>query len=162
MMTNNKYDFRRVTMKDLPTLLQWQSQPHVREWWGSSEPYDQDELSDPRVSRWIVCVNENPFAFTQDYTVHGWGDHHFSRLPKGARGLDQYIGDPDMIGIGHGTAFIAARMQSLFENGVPVLATDPHPDNDRAIAVYKRLGFVPAGEPQETQWGRILPMLARP
>ena len=93
--------------------------------------------------------------------MHGWDDHHFAALPKGARGIDQYIGDPDMIGAGHGTGFIGARMQILFDAGAPVIATDPHPENARAIAVYRKLGFAPVGPPQETQWGLILPMVAR-
>lgn len=162
MTASRKYDFRKVTMGDLPILLDWQAQPHVREWWDSGEPYDQEEMSDPRVSRCIVSFKGRPFAFMQDYSVHGWEDHHFAQLPKGARGIDQYIGDPEMIGVGHGTAFIGARMRVLFDSGVPVIATDPHPDNERAIAVYKKLGFEPSGPPQETQWGRILSMLARP
>ena len=162
MMADREYDFRRVKIDDLPLLLEWQARPHVCEWWVSDNPYDHKELADPRVSRWIVSMHKSPFAFMQDYTVHGWDDHHFAQLPKGARGIDQYIGDPKMIGIGHGTAFIGARMKVLFENGTPVIATDPHPDNKRAIAVYKKLGFEPSGQPKETQWGRILPMLAKP
>lgn len=66
-----------------------------------------------------------------------------------------------MIGVGHGSAFIGARMRALFDEGVPVIATDPHPANERAIAVYRKLGFEPFGPPQETRWGLILPMLAR-
>lgn len=162
MTAYSEYKFRKVTMDALPMLLEWQAQPHVREWWDSDEPYDQEELSDPRVSRFIVSSDGRPFAFMQDYSVHGWEEHHFAHLPKGARGIDQYIGDAMMIGAGHGTAFIGARLSVLFDRGAPVIATDPHPDNERAIAVYKKLGFEPSGQPQDTQWGRILPMLARP
>lgn len=161
MVTTDRYSFRRVTLDDLDMLMGWQSNPHVREWWGSDEPYDEEDLADPRVARWIVSNAGRPFAFMQDYTVHGWEDHHFAFLPEGSRGIDQYIGDPEMVGVGHGSAFISARMQALFEEGAPVIATDPHPDNARAIAVYKKLGFAPSGPPQETQWGLVLPMLAR-
>jgi aminoglycoside 6'-N-acetyltransferase len=161
MMTTNQYSFRKATMDDLDLLMEWQSRPHVRQWWGSDEPYDEADLADPRVVRWIVSSFGRPFAFMQDYNVHGWEDHHFAKLPKGSRGIDQYIGDPGMIGLGHGRAFIRARMQALFDAEAPVIATDPHPDNARAIAVYKRLGFEPFGPPQETQWGLILPMMAR-
>ena len=154
------YDFRQATMDDLDLLVQWQSRPHVRKWWDSDAPYDQEELSDPRVSRWIVSANRHPFAFMQDYTVHGWDDHHFAKLPKGSRGIDQYIGDPELIGLGHGSAFIAARMGVLFDQGAPVIATDPHPENRRAIKVYEKLGFHISGSPQETKWGLILPMQA--
>lgn len=148
-------------MDDLDLLMKWQARPHVRAWWGSGEPYDQERISDPRVSRWIVSTNNSPFAFMQDYTVHGWEDHHFAKLPKGSRGIDQYVGDPDMIGVGHGSAFIGARMRAVFDEGAPIIATDPHPDNKRAISVYEKLGFVTFGPPQETRWGLILPMLAR-
>ncbi len=95
----------------------------------------------------------------QDYTVHGWDDHHFAHLPKGSRGIDQFIGAPDMMGLGHGSAFISARLQALFAAGAPVIATDPHPDNARAIAAYRKLGFKSLGPPMDTQWGRILPLV---
>jgi aminoglycoside 6'-N-acetyltransferase len=161
MMTPRRYEFRQATIDDLNLLIEWQAHPHVREWWNSDEPYDQEDIRDPRVLRWIVSTNERPFAFMQDYTVHGWEDHHFAQLPRGSRGIDQYIGDPEMVGIGHGTAFIGARMRALFDAGVPVIATDPHPENKRAISVYTKLGFEVSGPPQETPWGLILPMLAR-
>nr|WP_321484480.1 GNAT family N-acetyltransferase [uncultured Cohaesibacter sp.] len=97
----------------------------------------------------------------QDYSVLGWEDHHFAGLPKGSRGIDQYIGAPELVGVGHGSAFIRMRMQALFDQGAPVIATDPHPNNGRAIAVYKKLGFKASGSPRKTQWGLIVPMLAR-
>ncbi|WP_199910670.1 hypothetical protein [Loktanella sp. Alg231-35] len=42
-----------------------------------------------------------------------------------------------------------------------LLLNGPNPDNARAIAVYKELGFVPAGPPQNTQWALILPMITK-
>ena len=160
-MTPPDYSFRRVTLADVPLLTGWRAHPHVSAWWEGNEPYGAEELADPRVARWIVSLDGRPFAFMQDYDVHGWEDHHFAHLPEGSRGIDQYIGAPDMVGRGHGTAFIGARMRALYAEGAPVIATDPHPDNARAIAAYAKLGFAPAGPPQETRWGLILPMLAR-
>jgi aminoglycoside 6'-N-acetyltransferase len=111
------------------------------------------------VALWTVSADGRPFAFMQDYDVHGWEGHHFGHLPAGARGIDQFIGEVDMIGHGHGPAFIARRVEAMFEAGAPVIATDPHPDNGRAIAAYRRAGFDVAGPPGETQWGLALPML---
>ena len=161
MRTANQYSFRKATFDDLPLLAAWRSNPHVRAWWDSDQSSDAAYFAEPRVARWIVSTAGRPFAFMQDYTVHGWEDHHFADLPSGSRGIDQYIGEPEMIGVGHGSAFIGARMRALFDAGVPVIATDPHPANERAIAVYKKLGFEPSGSPQQTRWGLILPMLAR-
>ena len=160
MQPTGPYQFRKATMDDLARLTTWQAAPHVSQWWGAAAPYDRKALRDPRVSRWIVSFDGRPFAFMQDYTPHGWNDHHFAHLPNGSRGIDQFIGDPEMIGKGHGTAFIGARMQVLFAVGAPVIATDPHPRNARAIAAYRKLGFAPSGPPQETRWGLILPMTA--
>lgn len=148
-------------MEDLPLLLAWQSNPHVREWWGSGAPFGESDLNDPRIDFRIVETAGRPFAFMQDYDVHGWPAHHFTHLPEGARGIDQYIGPPEMIGRGYGTAFIAARMRALFAGGAPVIALDPHPENKRAIAVYRKLGFRVAGAPRETEWGLIVPMETR-
>lgn len=158
MTMTNRYVFRKAAIADLDLLLEWQSRPHVREWWDSDEPGDEEELADPRVTRWIVSLAGHPFAYMQDYTVHGWEDHHFFRLPRGSRGIDQYIGEPNMIEKGHGSAFIIERLKTLFEEGAPVVATDPHPENARAIAAYKRAGFVAFGTPRETRWGPVLPM----
>ncbi len=143
-------------------LAAWQATPHVSAWWDADDPYDADDLAEPKVARWIVSLAGRPFAFLQDYTVHGWDTHHFAALPKGTRGIDQFIGVAEMIGVGHGSAFIGARMQALFADGAPMIATDPHPDNARAIAVYTKLGFQPMGPAKETEWGLILPMVATP
>jgi len=156
-----RYHFRAATLSDLDLLRAWQRTPHVNAWWENEDPFDTEELADPRVRRWIVSLGDRPFAYMQDYAVHGWGAHHFDYLPKNSRGIDQYIGDPDMIGKGHGKGFIRQRMLALFKQGVPVLATDPSPQNQGAIAVYERLGFVIAGPAADTEWGTILPMEAR-
>jgi aminoglycoside 6'-N-acetyltransferase len=43
-----------------------------------------------------------------------------------------------------------------------VVATDPHPDNARAIAACEKAGFRIAGNPVQSEWGLILPMEAHP
>ena len=162
MDTSGPYRFRKATSDDLGLLTCWRSTPHVREWWASDASDVEADLVDRRVSRWIVSLAGRPFAFMQDYTVHGWPDHHFAGLTEGSRGIDQFIGDPAMLDVGHGSAFIGRRMQALFDQGVPVVATDPHPGNERAIAVYEKLGFKRSGPTEQTRWGPIVPMLATP
>ncbi len=155
-----RYSFRPAALGDLETLADWQRRPHVARWWDSAPNFTEDELANPRVARWMVETEANAFAFMQDYDVHGWSQHHFDYLPQGSRGIDQFIGLPDMIGCGHGPRFIADRLNSLFNDGAPVIATDPHPDNARAIAAYKKSGFRVVGNPRPTQLGIILPMEA--
>jgi aminoglycoside 6'-N-acetyltransferase len=157
-----QFDFRRVTMMDLQLLESWQRTADVARWWGDDAPFEESDLGDSRIAMWIVSLKGRPFGYMQDYPVHAWEGHHFGYLPAGARGIDQYIGVPEMIGRGYGTAFIRQRLASLFAAGVPVVATDPHPDNSRAIAAYEKVGFEVVGPRQETEWGLILPMEAWP
>ena len=135
------------------------------EWWGvrtpcADDPHAIEGLRDARLASWIVELDGAPFAYLQDYDVHGWEGHHFAHLPAGSRGMDQFIGDAAMIGRGHGSALIARRMGELFAAGAPVLAVDPHPGNARAIAAYRKVGFEIAGEPRESEWGPFVPMEA--
>lgn len=153
------YAFRPVTRADLPLLRHWRGRPHVIEWWGAPEVEDGEEtLADSRVAMWIVEHDGRPFAYAQDYSPHDWHPHPFAHLPPGARGIDQYIGEPDMIGHGHGSLFVRAHCDRLFAAGAPVIGTDPHPDNARAIRAYEKAGFVIASEPLDTRWGRAILM----
>ncbi|WP_170440552.1 GNAT family N-acetyltransferase [Ruegeria sp. HKCCD8929] len=156
------FTFRSATVADLELLLDWQSRPHVREWWDSTEPSETKDFDDTRVARWIVGFFDQPFAYMQDYTVHGWDDHHFFDLPNGSRGIDQFIGEFDMAGKGYGPNFITQRVKKLFEEGAPVIATDPHPENVHAIAAYRKAGFKELRPAEETPWGLVLPMAIYP
>jgi aminoglycoside 6'-N-acetyltransferase len=156
------YAFRPATLDDLPLLRGWQRTPDVAAWWGTDDPFDADDLAQGHMAVWIVSQGDRPFAYIQDYDVHAWPGHHFGYLPAGARGIDQFIGIPDMIGQGHGTSFIRQHIQTLFAAGAPVIATDPHPRNSRAIAAYQKVGFRVVGPERETEWGLIIPMERRP
>lgn len=153
------YRFRPVAAADLALLRRWRAEPHVVAWWGAPHLEDPAEvLADGRVAMWIVELNGQPFAYAQDYAPADWGDHPFAYLPAGTRGIDQYIGEPALLGIGHGSAFVRAHCERLFAGGAPVIGTDPHPDNRRAIRAYEKAGFRLASAPVDTRWGRAVLM----
>jgi aminoglycoside 6'-N-acetyltransferase len=140
-------------------LERWRAMPHVVAWWGAPEVEAAAEaLADPRIALWIVEHDGRPFAYAQDYAPHDWDDHPFAHLPAGARGIDHYIGEPDMLDRGHGSAFIRAHCARLFAAGAPAIGTDPHPDNRRAIRACEKAGFSIASEPLDTRWGRAVLM----
>ena len=159
--SDSPYSFRTATVDDLPMLSEWQRRPHVAAWWDASTEYTPDDLLDRRMAIWIVGFDDRPFAFLQDYDVHGWPDHPFGYLPPGSRGIDQFIADPAMLGIGHGSAFIRLHVLDLLGQGVPVVGTDPDPRNGRAIAAYGKVGFTVVAGPVETEWGPSLLMECR-
>lgn len=156
------YAFRPVSADDLALLRRWRAQPHVVRWWGAPDVEDPAEtLADPRVAMWIVEHEGRAFAYAQDYSPHDWEAHPFAHLPPGSRGIDQYIGELDRLGRGHGSAFVRAHCERLFAAGAPAVGTDPHPDNARAIAAYLKAGFVVVSGPLDTRWGHALLMERR-
>ena len=78
--------------------------------------------------------------------------------PRGSRGIDQFIGEPHMIGRGHGSACIAAFVDRLRAAGCPRVLTDPHPANRRAIRAYQKAGFA-RQRAVDTADGRALLMI---
>lgn len=158
----HSYDLRPVRAADIALLRSWRRLPHWVRWWG---PPEEDEfcdlLDDPEVRPWIVECDGRPFAYAQDYDPHAWRGHHFGHLPPGSRGIDQSIGEPDMLDQGHGSAFVRRHCELLLGEGAPVIGTDPHPNNARAIRAYEKAGFVVTGGPVDTPWGLSLLMERR-
>ena len=155
----DSYLIRPFVDADLPLVGEWRRQPHVVEWWGepSLEP-ETEKRSDARIAMWLVERGGRPFAFIQDYDVHGWDPHPFGYLPRGSRGLDLYIGELDMVGRGHGQRFLRQHVERLFAAGIPAVGADPHPDNVRARRAYEKAGFALVSEPLDTPWGHAILM----
>ena len=70
-----------------------------------------------------------------------WPDNGLGDHPDGTRGIDQFIGEPDMVDRGHGSAFIKTFIDGLIAGGAPRIITDPDPANARAIRAYEKAGF---------------------
>jgi aminoglycoside 6'-N-acetyltransferase len=142
-MTAARYEFAPMTTADLPLIRRRLETPHVAEWW--HDPAEQFELvsgdlGHPDMAQFIVATGAQPFAYLQCYNIGAWHTG-FGPQPKGTRGLDQFIGEADMLDCGHGSAFIRAFAEQLLANGTPRVVIDPDPDNARAIRAYEKAGF---------------------
>jgi aminoglycoside 6'-N-acetyltransferase len=143
-------------------MRRWLDTPEVRRWWG--DPDEQasllaEDLDDPQMAMWIISYRERPFAYIQDYEPGAWALHHLADLPPGSRGIDQFIGEPDMLDQGHGSAFIRAHADALLAAGAPAVGTDPDPANARAIRAYEKAGFGALRETLDTEGHRVLLMV---
>jgi aminoglycoside 6'-N-acetyltransferase len=139
------YAFRLATHADLPMLGNWLATPEVVRWWGDpAEQYAllEEDLGNPLMVMRIVARDGRPFAYVQDYDVGTWPQAHFAHLPDGARGIDAFIGVPEMIGRGHGAAFLRERAAQLIAEGASLVAIDPDASNLRARAAYAKAGFI--------------------
>jgi aminoglycoside 6'-N-acetyltransferase len=137
------YIFRPVTPGDLPLIQRWLALPHVREWWGDSqEQYAlvSGDLDEPAMDQFIFSSAGRAFGYLQCYDLTAW-NAGFGPQPQGTRGIDLFIGEPDMIGCGHGSALIRGFVDELLASGLPRIVTDPDPANGRAVRAYEKAGF---------------------
>jgi len=138
------YTFRPAERSDLPMLAGWLRTPEVVRWWG--EPAAQyalleEDLGNPLMAMRIVSLNDQPFAYCQHYDVGSWPQQHFAGMPAGTRAIDAFIGEPAMLGCGHGSRFLRQLAEQLLREGAPLVAIDPDVVNLRARRAYARAGF---------------------
>jgi aminoglycoside 6'-N-acetyltransferase len=143
-MRRYDYLFQPMSEADLPRVRAWLAAPHVAAWWGDPEEQYalvRDDLAHPDMEQWIVATQERAFAYLQCYRPEVWPEAGLGPHPVGTRGIDQFIGEPAMVGCGHGSAFIRAFVEGLFAHGTPRVVTDPSPANERAVRAYEKAGF---------------------
>ena len=157
------YDFRAVTVADLPMLAAWLVEPHVAEWWDEGPEASLAEIREAMDSvetePLIVELRGRPIAYIQSYDPHLEDGHPYRDQPFGALGMDISIGPPELVGKGHGSAIVRQFTDMLFEEGCPRVVIDPHPDNLRAIRAYEKAGFR-AFDTRISEYGPAL-MMAR-
>ena len=161
MVNDDGYDFRPATAADLPLLGAWLRTPEVRRWWGDPDrelELLKEDLDNPAATMLIASHKGAPVGYLQHYDVRAWPLAYFAHLPEGARAVDMFIGETDMLGGGHGPALLRLLAGSLREAGVPAVAIDPAPENRRAVRAYEKAGFV-IDRPIETDEGPALLML---
>jgi aminoglycoside 6'-N-acetyltransferase len=137
------YLFRPMTSSDLALVQRWLAWPHVREWWGDAEEQYglvSGDLDEPAMDQYIVSTAGNPFGYLQCYDLTAWNSG-FGPHPLGTRGIDLFIGEPDMIERGHGSALVRCFADDRMRQGAPRIVTDPDPANRRAIRAYEKAGF---------------------
>jgi aminoglycoside 6'-N-acetyltransferase len=126
-------------------LRTWLNAAHVRRWWGDPDK-ELDEilgaLGEAGVEPYIVSFEGRPLGYLQSYDPHAdWGLGPYRDQPQATRGIDQFIGEAEMVGLGHGPCFIEAMCERLFGLGAPRVITDPDPANRRAVRAYEKAGF---------------------
>jgi aminoglycoside 6'-N-acetyltransferase len=137
------YIFRPMTTGDLALIQRWLALSHVRQWWG--DPAEQyalvsGDLDEPAMDQFIFSSAGRAFGYLQCYDLTAWNSG-FGPQAQGTRGIDLFIGEPDMIERGHGSALIRRFVDDLFANGLPRVVTDPDPANGRAVRAYQKAGF---------------------
>ena len=155
------YEFRPMSVDDLPLVQRWLAEPHVVRWWGKpNEQFDlvSADLDEQTMNQFIVSCERRPFGYVQSYDPDTWGGAGLGPQPAGTLGIDQFIGETGMLNRGHGSAFIRCFIERLLKAGTPRIVTDPDPANARAIRAYEKAGFRKT-RLVDTQDGRALLMV---
>jgi aminoglycoside 6'-N-acetyltransferase len=159
-MASHHYSFRRVERTDLPRLRRWLEQPHVARWWGDPDAAlaeMEEAMAEPSTRPFIILLESEPVGYIQSYDIHAEANHPYRDQPPGTIGIDLTIGEPHLVGKGHGPRIIDAFVGALFDGGAPRIVIDPDPANAAAIRAYSKAGFRPVGQ-RITQYGPALIM----
>lgn len=159
--------FKKITEKDLPTLLAWFKEPHVEKWWPTPET---DELFVKFLERirskdtfgYMVFLGDLPIGYIQYYYIDRTLEKAGSwlpPLPETTIGTDQFIGDLNYVDKGYGTQFIKQFIHELktIEPNITTIIVDPDPENVAAIRCYEKVGFRSLGV-YDAPWGPALLM----
>ncbi|ADH91093.1 GCN5-related N-acetyltransferase [Ancylobacter novellus DSM 506] len=158
--TGATYGFRPLAQADFPLLARWFGKPHVAQWWNPAEEAMAEvaqAMAEPWVQPYLVLIDGREAGYIQSYDPHAEDGHPYRDQPPGTLGIDQFIGEPELLGQGHGSAFIARFVERCGQAGASHVVTDPDPTNSRAIRAYEKAGFG-ALDHRSTPFGRVLLM----
>ncbi len=161
-------EFLPLEENHIQLLRKWLKEPHVTEFWQETEDEEEfrskflDKLPARGVVPFIISVNSKPVGYIQYYDACKVGGGWWPDAKEGTFGVDQFIGDPELIGKGFGTEIIKNFVHNLFsQSKVKEVITDPEPKNRRAIRAYEKVGFKTVGEIKTPGGDALLMRMAR-
>src|SRR5580692_4023025 len=119
---SEKFMFKPLQESDLNLLCKWLNEPHVKEWWDDhltdeeTKSHYKKRIGDTAVVPFIVFLNDKPIGFIQYYQANKVGDGWWPNEAEGTIGIDQFIGEKDLINRGIGTKIIRVFIEYLFCN----------------------------------------------
>jgi aminoglycoside 6'-N-acetyltransferase Ib len=163
------FRFERFAPTHVQLMQHWLRRPHVADWWDGVPTLEEiraEYCEASGVDPYVAHLDERPVAFIQSYRAMGSGDGWWEEeTDPGVVGIDQFIGEADLLGQGIGTALIGRFVDRLLEDdSVTRIQVDPHPRNQRAIRCYEKVGFVGQREivtPDGPAWYMLLDRASR-
>lgn len=151
----HNFQFIPLTESHFELLYTWFVRPHVTEWWDDVKTLAdvkitfREKIENPYVFPHLVLLDEKPIGYIQAYVAKtdDPDDAWWPDAEEGTVGVDQFIGEADMLGQGYGSAFVKDFTDKLLaRDDVKKVQTDPDPTNARAIRAYEKADFVAVEE----------------
>src|SRR5262245_58809872 len=114
----NNCGLRAMGPTDLPIVRAWLGEPHVTRWWPDPQAAwcsIARNLGEPGIECFILTIDGCDAGYLQVYDPHhgpltaAHGQtciHPYRDQPRGARGIDLFIGQARFVGRGHGPHLI--------------------------------------------------------
>lgn len=165
-MLPTKITFEKASLKYYESILQWLSEPHVKEFWDNSPQYKEDILifmkgrKEPSpywngmFDYWIGFADDEPYSLIMTSEVYSdqedlqelWRTHLSSKGKTYS--IDFMIGNKKYLGLGLGGPTLEKFTCFIHETVDPSIDTffiDPADSNPRAKHVYEKGGFENVG-----------------
>lgn len=148
---------RPAVAADVPLLTEWAHRPHViractddptaTEAWQDADWADEvakrERLGADVYEILIAELDGRPIGMIAVQDAHREPDHYWGDVDPGVRALDIWIGEPDLLGQGHGSDMMRQAIARCFaEPAATSIVIDPLASNTDAHRFYRRLGFV--------------------
>jgi len=146
-----RISFRALGMQDMELLARWQSLPHVARWWTDpadvasiTAKYASRILAEERTEVFLIQVEGGPVGLIQRYRHCDHPDWDRAVGIPNAAGIDYYIGEPDHLRRGVGSAAIAAfAIDTLHRNpDIDWVVAAPQQANVASWRALERAGFL--------------------
>ena len=137
------YNFRSLTMDDLPLMQRRLQASHVKVWWPDADKQIalmRQDMKSSSIDMQVVSLIDHAFAYIHDHDVRAFGMPEVADLPQGTREIATFVGDTDFMGQGHSAGYIDARVRDL-RRDYPMIAVAPNTTATRAIGVFAQAGF---------------------
>ncbi len=143
--------FSPLESTDLPLMHRWLNRPHLKRFVQKEpiSPREVEEQYDPRLSNdaathcHLACL-EAPFGYLQCYRLSDYPDWAEIIGQDQGIGVDLFIGEPDLIGLGLGAAMLRGYLSQV---AFPLFAKAPsawiahEADNLAAQGCSQSVGF---------------------
>jgi len=145
--------FRPVLIDDLPTIIDWQSAPEVKQWYGKEttgkeqlEKYRKEIEETPRLTwHYIIQINGTDAGMIQTYLLSSYPDvGDYVQAGEKAAMVDIFVASKFMHK-GHGSHVMRAFLREYVFSGklftADICTIGPEPENLSAIRMYNKAGF---------------------
>lgn len=134
-------------------MRRWLLRPHVRRWYDDvgGAAYPDDTIRDYRTAirgqdptdLHLIALDGRPIGALQSYRIDDHPEYAAQvALGRPAIGIDLFIGEPELVGRGHGPALIRSFLRdALPRYGVELCVIGPTASNAAAIRAYEKAGF---------------------